>query len=136
VTIVRPLVVVACVFAAVAAFGAHSGSAQSAGVYTSAQADAGGKIYVAQCSMCHGAKLEGGAGPQLAGNDFMTKWSGQTAADIHDIVSTQMPLTSPGSLKPDEDLAVVAYILQQNKYPAGDTALTAATLKSVKIAKP
>ncbi len=135
-TIGRPLVVVACVLAAAVALGSHPGNAQSGGAYTSAQATAGGKIFVAQCAMCHGAKLEGGAGPQLAGPDFMAKWSGQTAADIHDIVSTQMPLTSPGSLKPDEDLAVVAYILQQNKYPAGDTALTAATLKSVKIAKP
>ena len=85
--------------------------------------------------MCHGDKLEGISGPALAGSDFMSKWSGQTVDDLRDIVTTQMPLTSPGSLKPAEVLSVLAYILQQNKYPAGDTALTAAKTKSVKIVK-
>jgi mono/diheme cytochrome c family protein len=136
VTIVRPLVVAACVLAASAAFGSDPGAAQPTGAFTSAQAATGAKIFATQCVACHGAKLEGGAGPQLAGDDFMAKWSGQTAADIYDIVSTQMPLTNPGSLKPAEALALVAYILQQNKYVAGDTALDAARLKTVKIAKP
>jgi polar amino acid transport system substrate-binding protein len=85
--------------------------------------------------MCHGVKLEGISGPQLAGADFMSKWSGQTADDLRDVIATQMPLTSPGSLKPPEVLQVLSYILQQNKYPAGDTDLTDAKAKSVKIAK-
>ena len=46
-----------------------------------------------------------------------------------------MPLTNPGSLKPAEVLQVLSYILQQNKYPAGDSALTAAKAKTVKIVK-
>ena len=46
-----------------------------------------------------------------------------------------MPLTAPGSLKPAEVLSVVAYILKQNNYPSGDTALTAASSKTVKLAK-
>jgi len=52
---------------AAVAFSAHSTSAQGAGVYTAAQASAGAAIYTAQCSQCHGVKLEGGAGPSLAG---------------------------------------------------------------------
>ena len=132
---VRPLVVVASLVAAVAAAGSHPGAAQPVGVYSASQAATGAKIFATQCSMCHGAKLEGGAGPQLAGDDFLAKWSGQTANDIHDIVSTQMPLTNPGSLKPSESLALVAYILEQNHYPAGDAALDASRLKSVKIVK-
>jgi alcohol dehydrogenase (cytochrome c) len=121
--------------AATAAF--HTGplDAQSTGAYTAAQAAQGATIFAAQCSSCHGAKLEGGAGPALAGDDFMTKWNGETADDVHDVVANQMPLTAPGSLKPDEALAVVAYILQQNHYPAGSTPLSAATLKSVTIQK-
>jgi mono/diheme cytochrome c family protein len=110
-------------------------AAESTGFYTSSQAAAGGKLFAVQCVACHGANLEGGAGPQLAGPDFIAKWSGQTAFDVHDIVANQMPQTAPGSLTPDQALALVAYILQQNKYVAGDAPLTAAKLKSIPIAK-
>jgi mono/diheme cytochrome c family protein len=132
---VRSLVVTASFFGCISAFVAGPLAAQSSGPYTAAQAAAGATIYAAQCSSCHGAKLEGGAGPQLAGSDFIAKWTGQTADDVHYVVSTQMPQTAPGSLKPDEALALVAYILQQNKYPAGDAPLTAAKLTSIKIVK-
>jgi mono/diheme cytochrome c family protein len=118
-----------------AALTTNSLSAQGSGVYTADQATAGKTIFDAQCSLCHGSNLEGGTGPQLAGSDFIGKWSGQTADDLRDFIQTQMPLTSPGSLKPDQVLAVLSYILQKNKYPAGDTALTAAAAKKVKIAK-
>ena len=107
----------------------------TSGPYTAAQATAGAALYTAQCAMCHGDKLEGVSGPQLAGHDFITKWSGQTADDLRDVIATQMPLTSPGSLKPAEVMSVLAYILQQNKYPAGTTPLTPAISKTVKIAK-
>ena len=80
-------------------------------------------------------QVEGISGPALAGKDFIAKWTGQTADDVYYTASTQMPLTAPGSLKPAEYLAVVAYILSKNKYPAGATALTSARLKAVKIAQ-
>jgi mono/diheme cytochrome c family protein len=108
-------------------------AAQSAGTYTADQAQHGAKLYADNCAMCHKADLSGDAGPPLAGKAFIQKWSGQTADDIHDIVATQMPLTAPGSLKPDEDLALVAYILSKNGYPAGDTPLAKANLKSITI---
>jgi mono/diheme cytochrome c family protein len=109
-------------------------SAQSGGVYTAAQAAAGAKLFSADCAQCHGQKLEGIAGPALAGKAFLDKWSGQTADDLHYVMSTQMPLTAPGSLKPDEYLDLVAYVLQQNGYAPGSDPLTAAKLKGIKIA--
>lgn len=118
-----------------AAFTTHPLGAQAPAVYTAAQATAGAAIYKAQCSMCHGANLEGNSAPALAGSEFMSKWSGQTADDLRDIIATQMPFSAPGSLKPDQVLAVLAYILQQNKYPAGDTPLTAPKTKAIKIVK-
>ncbi|HEY5350553.1 MAG TPA: cytochrome c [Candidatus Lustribacter sp.] len=131
----RALLPLALCLIASAAFTTHSLSAQSAGVYTAAQAKDGGTLYAAHCSECHGAKLEGVSGPALAGGDFIAKWSGQTADDLRDVIATQMPLTAPGSLKPPEVLAVLAFILQRNSYPPGDAALTAAASKAVKIAK-
>ena len=131
----RVLVPVALALVASATFTTHSLSAQNSGAYTAAQAKDGAAIYAAQCSQCHGVKLEGISGPALAGPDFISKWTGQTADDLRDVIATQMPLTSPGSLKPAEVLSVLSYILQQNKYPAGDAPLTAAKTKAVKIAK-
>jgi mono/diheme cytochrome c family protein len=107
--------------------------AQGGGVYTAAQAQAGAKLFAANCAMCHAADLAGDSGPPLAGKAFLSKWTGQTAADLHDVVATQMPLTSPGSLKPDEALAVVAFILSKNGYPAGAAPLQRAKLKSITI---
>jgi mono/diheme cytochrome c family protein len=118
-----------------AAFTTHPLQAQGSGVYTAEQAKAGAAIFAAQCSACHGAKLEGNSAPPLAGPDFISKWSGESADDLRDVIATQMPFTAPGSLKPDQVLAVLAYILQQNKYPAGDSALTAPKTKTVKIVK-
>jgi mono/diheme cytochrome c family protein len=135
VRIVEPLVVAGLALAALGAGAAQPLAAQSTGVFTAAQAAQGATIYAAQCSMCHGDKLEGGVGPQLAGSDFIAKWTGQTADDVHDVVANQMPQSNPGSLTPAQALAVTAYILQQNKYPAGSTPLDAASLKGVKIAK-
>jgi mono/diheme cytochrome c family protein len=131
----RALPVIALSLAASAAFTTHSLSAQSSGPYTADQAKAGAAIFAAQCSVCHGQKLEGVSGPQLAGPDFMGKWTGQTADDLRDVIANEMPLTNPGSLKPNEVLQVLAYILQQNGYPAGDSELTAPKTKTVKIVK-
>ena len=127
-------VVLGCLLLLAIAVTARPIAAQSTGVYTAEQATAGAKVYVASCAMCHGQSLEGLSGPALAGPAFIGKWTGQTADDLHYIMSTQMPQTAPGSLKPDEYLDLVAYVLQQNKYAAGSVPLTAATLKSVKIA--
>jgi mono/diheme cytochrome c family protein len=131
----RALPVIALALVASAAFTTHSLSAQSGGVYTAAQAKAGAAIFAAQCSVCHGQKLEGVSGPQLAGTDFIGKWTGQTADDLRDVIATEMPLTNPGSLKPNEVLQLLAYMLQQNKYPAGASELTAPKAKTVKIVK-
>ena len=86
--------------------------------------------------MCHGDKLEGDLRPGARRQRiFMAKWNGQTADDVRDIIASQMPLTAPGSLKPAEVLAVLAYMLEQNKYAAGTAPLTAASAKKLKLAK-
>jgi mono/diheme cytochrome c family protein len=134
--VARVLLPVALAVLVSASFRALPSAAQTtSGPYTAAQATAGAAIYTAQCSMCHGDKLEGVSGPQLAGKDFISKWNGQTADDLRDVIATQMPLTAPGSLKPAEVMSVLSYILQQNKYPAGTAPLTPAVSKTVKIAK-
>ena len=106
-------------------------------LYTADQAQAGAAIYVQSCASCHGAGLEGVSGPALKGQAF-----GETAAAqslnvdaLLEVILSSMPQSDPGSLKPDEAAAVSAYILQQNGYPAGATALArgAAGLKDIKV---
>jgi len=106
-------------------------------LYTADQATAGAAIYAQSCGACHGAQLEGVAAPALKGDVFgqMAAAQSLTAQALLDVVANTMPQSDPGSLKPDEYAAVTAYILQQNGYPAGTTALAtgAAGLKDAKI---
>jgi mono/diheme cytochrome c family protein len=101
--------------------------------FTANQAAAGAKLYAADCSACHGADMRGPAGPALIGNAFTSQFTGEAAYDPYSLLSKNMPLGAPGSLKPDEYVAIMAYILQQNKYPAGPAPLTVAKLKTIKL---
>jgi mono/diheme cytochrome c family protein len=108
----------------------------SAGYYTQAQADKGKALFAANCAMCHGANLEGISGPALAGSDFQSGWASRTAADLHDVMSTEMPLTAPGSLKPDEYISLVAFVLSKNGFPAGSTPLDKSKLAGISLKRP
>jgi mono/diheme cytochrome c family protein len=113
---------------------AQSGAAgMSDGVYTADQAAAGAALYAADCSVCHAANLRGGAYPALIGPAFVAQWTGEPAADTYAAMSTRMPQGAPGSLKPAEYLALMAYILQQNHYPAGSAPLTQDRLASIMV---
>jgi mono/diheme cytochrome c family protein len=106
------------------------------GTYTAAQAAAGAKLYDANCSACHGATMRGPAGPALIGDAFTAQWTNEPVSDMYGLMSKNMPLGNPGSLKPAEYLEITAYLLQKNKYPAGPLPLTQAKLKSIKIVAP
>ncbi|MER3483406.1 MAG: cytochrome C [Meiothermus sp.] len=102
------------------------------------KATTGKAQYSQNCAGCHGANLQGGAGPALKGSSFTAKWANgsKTVDDLYYIIHTQMPLNAPGSLKESQYLAITAYILQQNGYKAGKTALSSKNLKSIKLTKP
>jgi mono/diheme cytochrome c family protein len=106
-------------------------------LFTVDQATTGAAIFSQNCASCHGAQMEGVSAPALKGPSFgeMATAQALTADSLLDMVSTTMPQSDPGSLKPEEYNAVVAYILQQNGYPSGSTPLTknAQGLKDAKI---
>lgn len=93
-------------------------------VYTSAQAEAGYAVYQQSCDSCHFNELQGDnfAAP-LAGRSFLNYWSGRTLEQFLDYVRTQMPLGSPGSISDEAYAQVVAYILEYNGFPDGDSEL-------------
>jgi S-disulfanyl-L-cysteine oxidoreductase SoxD len=98
------------------------------GVYTAAQAARGQALYDRRCAECHMPDLSGHeyAGP-LAGFGFQLKWQDATLAELLGRMRG-MPLGRPGSLTGEEYVDVLAYVLQKNDYPAGDTPLTASAI--------
>ena len=111
------------------------------GVYTPGQADRGKALYAQNCASCHGATLDGGgAAPPLAGADFKTNWSGQTAGDLFEKTQTTMPADKPGKLSPEQTADILAFLLASNAFPAGSEELPtdAVALATIRIeaAKP
>src|ERR1700675_4260002 len=101
-------------------------SAQPAGVFTAAQAQAGRAVYEQNCSACHGANFEGsGDAPTLAGGTFMLKWGPKMVSELFGEILQTMPPTNPGSLGETAALSATAYILQRNGAQAGRQALPA-----------
>ncbi len=96
----------------IVALGPASGSQAGTVPYTSAQVASGTKLYAQQCSSCHGAKLQGISAPALTGSGF--GHANLSVSQIRTIVTQQMPLSSPGSLKPDQYAAILAYLFSYN----------------------
>lgn len=103
--------------------------------FTKAQATSGAKIYKASCAMCHGDKLSNGGAPKLAGPEFLKKWASNTLDDYHFIMHSTMPQTAPGSLKDQEYLDVLTYVLQVNGAKPGKTAFKDTDLKKYNFKK-
>jgi mono/diheme cytochrome c family protein len=97
-------------------------------IYTKAQATRGEETYYASCVSCHPKNT-------YTGPTFKTTWGGRPLSDLYDWVKVQMPKNAPGSLTVKESVQILAYILQLNRLPAGQTELPAdpTALKTIRI---
>lgn len=94
------------------------------GVYSPAQASRGAAVYVAACAQCHGPDMSGiDAAPPLAGGRFAASWNGVALGDMVERIRISMPQNDPGSMSRAQVADVMAYILQQNGFPAGEKEL-------------
>lgn len=89
----------------------------AAGVYTDEQASEGRSAFRSVCGECHDAI-------EFRGVDFMFEWEGSTVGRFVRLVSETMPDDNPGSVPLEQVVAVAAYVLQLNDYPAGTSPLT------------
>jgi len=108
------------------------------GVYTEGQAEAGAQLYGERCAMCHGKMLEGAYEmPELRGK-FIANWSKAPLSDLYDYLGRAMPQYAPGSLTPDENAKLVAFLLKANALPAGREELPASgsALQAIKLEPP
>jgi mono/diheme cytochrome c family protein len=107
------------------------------GVFTAAQADRG-KQSVARCQGCHGADLAGtDRAPALKGNGFLANWEDGSLNRLFVKIRDTMPPTNVDSISPETKLDIVSYLLRENGFPTGATALAlnADALDSLQIVK-
>ncbi len=104
------------------------------GVFTSAQARRGRRVYNQNCASCHGQGLRGGEmAPSVAGSDFIVFWTEIPVGVLFERIKVTMPEDGPGRLSDEEYTDVVAFMLDRNDYPSGDTEMPADKAEMDKI---
>jgi mono/diheme cytochrome c family protein len=93
------------------------------GWYTVEQAAAGKKLFEDSCSSCHGAKLEGGAGPALSGVTWAQRFGGAKLLTVWGEIKGPMAEYAGRAFTTQQSLDILAYLLQQNGLAAGNQPL-------------
>jgi mono/diheme cytochrome c family protein len=97
------------------------------GVYTKAQADGAKAQFDKICAECHPFTVAARKKPKdvpLGDEPFFENWEGRSLDAIITTIVLTMPNDGSGVVTDAEAVDLVAYILQQNGFPAGETALT------------
>jgi cytochrome c5 len=94
------------------------------GVFTVEQAERGKTSYTKYCSRCHGEDLAGRRDYPLSGERFIDHWEAHTVDHLFRLIRDSMPPDGINSVDPKEKRDIVAYLLQQNGFPAGNTELS------------
>lgn len=121
---------VGCMLTASAAMAAQGGAPRSVwdGVYTEAQALRGEKAYGEHCLRCHGQTLTGAeAAPALVGDLFNANWEGVPLNELFERIRISMPQDAPGSLSRQQNVDIMAYMLQVGRIPSGAAELATDT---------
>jgi mono/diheme cytochrome c family protein len=135
------IVLPALVFAAVLSAGLfeRTARAQETGktvadhVYSEAQATRGAASYDTSCAGCHRPDLGGANGPALRGERFARIFAGKDLKTFYTKIATTMPRGAAASLGDAVYLDIVAHVLRENGFPAGDSELTAEALSGLQV---
>ena len=103
------------------------------GVYSEVQATRGAASYDTSCSGCHRPDLGGANGPALRGERFARIFAGKDLKTLYTKIATTMPRGAAASLGDAVYLDIVAHVLRENGFPAGDNELTAEALSGVQV---
>jgi mono/diheme cytochrome c family protein len=124
--------------AAVAVVAGQSATTVWDGVYSEAQAGRGKKAYITHCAACHQEGLQGAdLAPPLKGEEFLLRWADRSMLELVERTQKTMPQDNPGGLSMQETAAIIAYMLQVNRFPGGsaDLPADAAALEAIAITK-
>ena len=106
------------------------------GIYSAQQAERGRTGYMQSCAACHAQDLRGqGTAPSLAEESFAFLYNDVSVGELLDKIQKLMPSDRPGSLPAETYRDIVAFLLQANKFPAGEKEMDAdaAALRKVLI---
>jgi mono/diheme cytochrome c family protein len=84
--------------------------------YTTRQATRGNGLFRDNCVSCH-------ASSEFAGSSFQRRWRNRSVGDIYEFILYSMPDDNPGGLPAQTYADIVAYMLELNDFPAGDSEL-------------
>lgn len=104
---------------------AAAGKSVWEGIYTTAQATRGKKLYGESCAGCHMENLQGDSAdiPPLVGDTFLDAWGDHSVDALFKRIQSTMPQDAPSSLPPQAYADILAYMLQSNKFPEGKVEL-------------
>lgn len=126
------IVLPAFVFAGILA-AQENGKTVNDGVYSEVQATRGAASFDTSCSGCHRPDLGGANGPALRGERFARIFAGKDLKTLYTKIATTMPRGAAASLGDAVYLDIVAYILRENGFPAGDGELATEALSGVQV---
>jgi mono/diheme cytochrome c family protein len=104
------------------------------GVYSKAQADAAKAQFNKVCAECHPFSVAARKKPAdlpLGGDPFIKNWNGRTVEELATLIALTMPNDGSAVVTEAEAINLVAYILQQNGFPAGAKPLARSTASAV-----
>ena len=84
--------------------------------YTTRQATRGDGLFRDNCVSCH-------ASSEFRGSSFERRWRNRAVGDIYEFVLYSMPDDNPGGLPEQTYADIIAYMLQLNDFPAGESEL-------------
>jgi S-disulfanyl-L-cysteine oxidoreductase SoxD len=121
---------IACIVVAIAASGMPALSTAERTVwdrvYSDGQAQRGRTAYIEECASCHADDLRGSStAPSLVDESFAFQWDNTPLGELFVRIRTTMPSDRPNSLSAQRYRDIVAFILQANKFPAGEKELDA-----------
>jgi quinoprotein glucose dehydrogenase len=94
------------------------------GVYTTARASRGKANYEKTCSECHNSDLNGTAtAPGLHGDAFLKTWENGSTYALIVKLRDSMPADDPAPISDEVKIDVLAFLLQANGFPAGQSEL-------------
>jgi mono/diheme cytochrome c family protein len=92
------------------------------GIYTKAQADGAKPQFEKICAECHSFTVATKKKPKdkpLGDDPFFEEWTGRPVSELVSVIHLTMPDDGSADVSEEEAANLVAYVLQQNGYPAG-----------------
>lgn len=99
-------------------------SAAAGDWYSEQQAQSGADLYSKNCASCHGANLEGGAGPSLVGASWKGMYGGKKLLKPWGDIHGPMAQLAGTTFTEQQSMDILAFLLEKNGLPAGPNGLT------------